>query len=349
MLAIEHPIEHPITTVTPPPTEPSPSPSPPRRSLTHFSSLNFDSTSITSPPSSILRSSLSGSSSSPSSSPPSSRDNSLTFPSSCDSSSSSSSHDPPIPHSLEVEIERALRPSPSLPVCSTTSSALNSSGSPSIKFAPLPETEKRTRHPSFQLGVGARSRMLRNRKMMAHDPNQPPSSLPPTHPNYPSYHPDAVNHHRRSRGDGTRPNWSDIQPTPGHGIGGPGHTEDPIIALGKLVKDASVHLWRRVSTKKGEVVMSGGGPLEVVKDGTHLFDHLHQGGGGGEDGHGQGQGHEGEGEGRVWEEEISEEFMKRYSQVLPREGEKEDGGEAKGPPTMKKSGIKVGRSSIKGR
>ena len=88
-------------------------------------------------------------------------------------------------------------------------------GTPTIKFAPLPEIErpKKRRH-NHALGVAARSQMLARRRQMMRDDDDP--DRPPRHL------------------------WRSEEEDDG---------EDPLIALGHMVKLASIGIWRKVSLK----------------------------------------------------------------------------------------------------
>ena len=83
---------------------------------------------------------------------------------------------------------------------------------PSVRFAPLPEVERRKRKHSQRLGVAARSQLLARRRQMMRetdDPDRPPQNL-----------------------------WRSDE-----------EEEDPLVALGHMVKLASIGIWRKVSWK----------------------------------------------------------------------------------------------------
>ncbi|KAF9652891.1 hypothetical protein BDM02DRAFT_2389943 [Thelephora ganbajun] len=108
------------------------------------------------------------------------------------------------------------------PASSNTSSppSPTSPGTPSVKFAPLPEIERsKKRKHSHRLGVAARSQMLARRKQMMRDnedPDRPPKHL-----------------------------WgSDDDDDDG---------EDPLITLGNMVKLASIGIWRKVASKDRKI------------------------------------------------------------------------------------------------
>ena len=91
-------------------------------------------------------------------------------------------------------------------------------GTPSVKFAPLPEIERpKKRKRNQTLGVAARSQMLARRRQMMHDnedPDRPPKHL-----------------------------WSNDDD----------EGEDPLITLGHMVKIASIGIWRKVVLRDRKV------------------------------------------------------------------------------------------------
>ncbi|KAI0748709.1 hypothetical protein C8Q80DRAFT_1271078 [Daedaleopsis nitida] len=129
----------------------------------------------------------------------------------------------------------------------------SASASPNISFAPLPQTEPRKRNKSHQLGVAARSRLLRHRRMLREngiDPNSVPYQYGPgsgvaggegyqdsfgpvevreAEPGVDADEEAGTRHHRhRAAGDAS---------------------EDPFVALGKLIKGAGRTLFKSISMR----------------------------------------------------------------------------------------------------
>ncbi|CAL1705776.1 unnamed protein product [Somion occarium] len=110
-----------------------------------------------------------------------------------------------------------------------------SSSSSSVTFAPLPEIGPRKRNASLQLGVGARSRMLRNRRIIMQQTAlaaEEGEELQPHH-----LPPDVAATIRWTQGPPGDPGMAEDA------------VEDAFIALGKMMKSAGKGLWRRVSLK----------------------------------------------------------------------------------------------------
>ena len=204
--------------------------------------------------------------------------------------------------------------------------------SPSITFAPLPRTEPRKRNPSHQLGVAARSRLLRHRRMLREqglDPADYP--YPPAYPYGPGSgvaggpggveedggggpveireaeagvdaHEDAGARRHRARSD---------------------PSEDALLSIGKLVKGAGKSLWKSLSMRDmrpkereeagpgvgegegaGDAGVRRSGSLKERKTRTqkvaagHLFRDDHAG-------------QLSSGEGGVWEEEVEQDSWKK--------------------------------------
>lgn len=87
-----------------------------------------------------------------------------------------------------------------------------SPSTPSVKFAPLPEIRQRKRKTSQRLGVAARSQLLARRRQVireSEDADQPSKGL-----------------------------WRSDE-----------EEEDPLVALGHMVKLASIGIWRKVSSR----------------------------------------------------------------------------------------------------
>ncbi|TFK54687.1 hypothetical protein OE88DRAFT_1731999 [Heliocybe sulcata] len=201
---------------------------------------------------------------SPSSSPESSRDPSLSIP------------------STELHTARSL---PSLPT--------HSNGS-TVKFAPLPVAEKpRSRHPSFQYGVGSRSQILRNRRLM-----QEMQAA-------------------AERGE-------TIYVTDGgetvtvSTISSPTKEEDPVIVLGRRMADVSRSLWRKVA-RKHEVVSPVDSEQNVDNEAAVEVKQVHLIHQSPRERHPDTQ--EKVEEGRAWEEEIDLELYRRLSIIRSEESE----------------------------
>ncbi|KAL4248863.1 hypothetical protein ABKN59_003970 [Abortiporus biennis] len=180
------------------------------------------------------------------------------------SSEAENSLDEPSASSISISVTSSANTStstiPSILRTSSTHTLTTRSMPPSaVKFAPLPPTEPRRRNSNVQLGIAARSQMLRNRRMITNGEGAP-----------------TVQYIRRG-------NEVIVLTSVSSGVWGeegettyvpqdPGLAEDAVedafIALGKFVKDASKSLWRKVSHKdKKEKGKSGEGD-HSEKDGT---------------------------------------------------------------------------------
>ncbi|OCH92224.1 hypothetical protein OBBRIDRAFT_791459 [Obba rivulosa] len=180
--------------------------------------------------------------SSPSSSSESSRDSSSSLPPPLASSTRSSST------SLSLECP----PSQSGSILRTSSSCtLPERGG--VRFAPLPAIEPRRRKSSVQLGVAARSRMLRQRRMLREQ-----GELLQAHPDAVGWGPEEDSLHpvdRRQELD-EDPEMDEEEaedPLVIRRRRRPDPTEEALASLGKLVKGAGKSLWRRVSSKKSHL------------------------------------------------------------------------------------------------
>ncbi|TBU35408.1 hypothetical protein BD311DRAFT_1779 [Dichomitus squalens] len=226
-----------------------------------------------------------------------------------------------------------LRSSSAPPQDFPTSSA---SSSPNVTFAPLPQTEQRKRHPSHQLGVAARSRLLRHRRMLRE------GRVDPDDPSYHQYGPGSGIAGGKGAVDTYGPDGENVQsPSEGHGEMGEGEEgyprrrrsrapsepqEDPLVALGRLMKGATKTLWRSLSMRDMRVQEREDG--QAVPDGAerqegrpasrsrrekrsapprvgavHLFE--------------DDEGRHVSDEGGVWEEEVSEESLKKLLSKPP--------------------------------
>ena len=105
---------------------------------------------------------------------------------------------------------------------------------PSIQFAPLPELEPRRRNTSLQLGVAARSRMLRNRRMMMAQGAYDTSEC-------------EVNGSTQYVIRGNQMSVWEEHRDPGLGDDA---VEEAFIALARMVKGAGKTLWRKVSHRE---------------------------------------------------------------------------------------------------
>ncbi|RDX46985.1 hypothetical protein OH76DRAFT_1527198 [Lentinus brumalis] len=229
-----------------------------------------------------------------------------------------------------------IRSSSSLTVPGTRSG----SSSPNISFAPLPQLEPRKRNSSRQLGVAARSHLLRQRRMLreqSYDSNSVPYPYGP--------------------GSGVEGGQVYVEHMPEGGpveireaqagvdaeeeMGARGHrsravsdpSEDALASLGKLMKGAGRALWKSVSMRDirarekveaakaaeaGQDEAPGGERIQRPRGGSlrgkkprnntvHLFDH--------------GEEHQPSAEGGVWEEEIPEESWKKLLSDSPATSE----------------------------
>jgi len=170
---------------------------------------------------------------------------------------------------------------------SSSSLGQSTTSTTNVTFAPLPVVEKKKRrHPSFQYGVGTRSLILRHRHTTPLFDNAV-ENRPLPRPHSPVRITET-----EVRGDEDNDTRSD----------------EPVLALGRLMKG----VWRRVSSKPGR----DSAQTEKIRDvpstrQPHAFHHGKEGSAILTDDHV-------EEEGRVWEEEISEEFQKRFKREEPK-------------------------------
>ncbi|KAI1791723.1 hypothetical protein LXA43DRAFT_1082532 [Ganoderma leucocontextum] len=196
--------------------------------------------------------------------------------SSASSSSTSTSHSVPsltTSSSTTASAASSKTPSPSPSILRSNSAppsafpTVSSPPSPNVTFAPLPQTEPRKRNSSHPLGVAARSRLLRHRRMLRE------RGLNPDDYQYHYQHehqytygveggtgfPTDADPHPYGEGDAA----VEFPEMPG-GEGGEervrvrrartasdvrGEEEDPFVALGKLVKGAGKTLWKSLSMR----------------------------------------------------------------------------------------------------
>ncbi|KAI0306684.1 hypothetical protein B0F90DRAFT_796236 [Multifurca ochricompacta] len=119
--------------------------------------------------------------------------------------------------------EHTLRSSLSLPIIPP--SIVN------VKFAPLPEIGPRKRKSNHPLGIGARSRMLQQRKEVT-----------------------------RVQGVYRQPRmWSDLDERSMMHTPDEAQEDDPLEVLGRLIADKSKSLWRRVASKAKPLDKHGAG------------------------------------------------------------------------------------------
>ncbi|RPD56363.1 hypothetical protein L226DRAFT_615507 [Lentinus tigrinus ALCF2SS1-7] len=236
-----------------------------------------------------------------------------------------------------------IRSSSSLTVPGTRSG----SSSPNISFAPLPQLEPRKRNSSRQLGIAARSQLLRHRRMLreqGYDPNSVP---------YPYGPGSGVEGGRGYAGQMEEGGPVEIREAEAgvdadEDMSARAHrsralsdpSEDALVSLGKLMKGAGRALWKSMSMRDmrakekeeaaaakaaedGQDDSAGGhhglrprggslrGKTEPLprNNAIHLFDH------------GQQHPPSAEGEGGVWEEEIPEESWKKLLSDAPATSE----------------------------
>jgi len=140
--------------------------------------------------------------------------------------------DPQLHHSKSTQFQ-----SPSILRSASYASDSSSSSIPTtsnVTFAPLPSRGDKKRK-NVQLGVGARSRMLQERKARSRQVQLHDDSGPPKHP------------------------WREPEPD---------DDTDPFVALGQFVKGASKTLWRKVSRKDlraSKTVQNGTDKCEEVE------------------------------------------------------------------------------------
>ncbi|OBZ69162.1 hypothetical protein A0H81_10917 [Grifola frondosa] len=215
-------------------------------------------------------------------------------------------------------------PSPSILRSSSSLTLPSRTGSPKITFAPLPPTEPRKRNTSLQLGVAARSRLLRHRRMLRerglssldiqyfYSANgtplfeEIPVEVREAEPGEPV--------HEETRLERTpprsRPRRLERERERERERSNQDPAEDAFASLGKLVKGVGRTIWRRKSKKDmcetdperpdgdGEK-HTGVAAVVEAKQGVHLFE---------DDGNREDSG---EGDGSVWVEEISGETLRR--------------------------------------
>ena len=151
-------------------------------------------------------------------------------------------------------------PCPSILIRSNSSLTIpgtrSGSSSPNISFAPLPQLEPRKRNSSRQLGVAARSQLLRHRRMLreqGYDPNSNPYPYGPGSGveggrGYSEHMDEGGPVEVREAEPGVdadeemsaRAHRSRAQSDP---------SEDALVSLGKLVKGAGRALWKSVSMR----------------------------------------------------------------------------------------------------
>ncbi|KAL7283810.1 hypothetical protein ACG7TL_003250 [Trametes sanguinea] len=182
----------------------------------------------------------------------------------------------------------APSPCPSILRSSSSSLTLPSrTGSPSITFAPLPTTEPRKRSGVHPLGVAARSRLLRHRRMLREQglhPDDVPYPYPYSEQDQGQDGQYAQYQYRYGPGSGVQGGLGVMDDPPdtgrwgeeireaeagvdadedararavgGRGRGPRGRTVsdpgegDPLVSLGRLVKGAGKSLWRSISMKE---------------------------------------------------------------------------------------------------
>ncbi|EMD37991.1 hypothetical protein CERSUDRAFT_93516 [Gelatoporia subvermispora B] len=197
-----------------------------------------------------------------SSSAESSRDSSSSIPPPLASSTRSSST------SLSLECSASRTPS----ILRTASACtLPERGNGSVRFAPLPAIEPRRRKSSVQLGVAARSRMLRQRRMLREQ-----GELLQAHPDAAGWGTEEgeVHFHQedvRHAHDGRDPDADEEEgedPLVIRRRRRPDPTEEALASLGKLMKGAGKSLWRRVSAKDKRKDKSHSASSEQDADGA---------------------------------------------------------------------------------
>ena len=167
-------------------------------------------------------------------------------------------------------------PPSAFPTLSSTSSSAGSS--PNVTFAPLPQTEPRKRNSSHPLGVAARSRLLRHRRMLRErglNPDDYPYHYQQQQQQQYQYQQQYQQQYQYGYGsgvesgdphpyveDGAAVEFPEIQGEDGQeehvrvrrsrtmsDTGREGEEEDPFVALGKLVKGAGKTLWKSLSMR----------------------------------------------------------------------------------------------------
>lgn len=251
------------------------------------------------------------------------------------SSAASSTNPSPCPSIL-------IRSSSSLTIPGTRSG----SSSPNISFAPLPQTEPRKRNATRQLGVAARSQLLRHRRMLreqGYDPNSVPYPYGPGSGveggrGYPTHMEDGGPVEIREAEAGVDADEEmSARAHRNRALSDP--SEDALVSLGKLMKGAGRALWKSMSmrdirakekeaaAKAAEGAQDGsagghrderprGGSLRGTSvppprnKAVHLFDH-----------NDEAHPPSAEGEGGVWEEEIPAESWKKLLSDTPATSE----------------------------
>ncbi|KAI0707965.1 hypothetical protein C8Q76DRAFT_136800 [Earliella scabrosa] len=130
----------------------------------------------------------------------------------------------------------------------------SNTSSPSITFAPLPQTEPRKRSSSHQLGVAARSRLLRHRRMLREgiDPNSVPYPYGPGSgvaggKGYQDSSDQGPVEVREAQAGVDAPEEAGARRHRSRAVSDP--SEDALLALGKLVKGAGKTIWKSLSMK----------------------------------------------------------------------------------------------------
>ncbi|KAI0823534.1 hypothetical protein BC628DRAFT_513734 [Trametes gibbosa] len=169
--------------------------------------------------------------------------------------------------STTSSVASSTTPSPCSSILRSSSSNLtlpSRTGSPGISFAPLPRIEPRKRNSPHPLGVAARSRLLRHRRMLREHGLNPDEVPYPYGPgtgimggsNAAVDLPDSaawgeeireaqagVDADEEARAEGVRGGHPRTR-----ALSGPSE-EDALVSLGRLVKGAGKSLWRSISMK----------------------------------------------------------------------------------------------------